>query len=64
MTLPRWVARAGATIAGLLIALAVWWAAIALLTEPGGDWTAERAVHVEGVPVRVAIRKNEGDGQG
>jgi len=28
-----------------------------LLAEPGGEWTAARAVRVEGIPVRVAIRK-------
>ncbi len=35
MTPRRLAVRAGATILGLLIALALWWAAIALLTEPG-----------------------------
>lgn len=30
-----WVRRLGAAALGLLIALALWWAAIALLTEPG-----------------------------
>jgi len=35
MTVRRLAVRAGATVLGLLIALAVWWAAIVLLTEPG-----------------------------
>lgn len=35
MTARRLATRAGATILGLLIALAVWWLAIVLLTEPG-----------------------------
>jgi len=35
MTARRWLIRAGATALGLLLALALWWAAIALFTEPG-----------------------------
>jgi NitT/TauT family transport system permease protein len=35
MTVRRWAARVGATVLGLLIALAVWWLAMTLLTEPG-----------------------------